>query len=124
MGFTRAANPDDAAHSGVVSVTAETPLGRIRAWIASPVSTVGFAVAVALVIVLAAWAISSVVAGISASRADNRLKSAATVARRLLAERIDAAAGRAADVAGSPTSSGRFSITTVIACGRSLRGAT
>ena len=50
---------------------------------------------------LAAWAISSVVASISASRADNRLNSAATVARGLLAERIDAAAGRAADVAGS-----------------------
>jgi len=87
----------------VVSVTTETPLGRIRAWIASPVSTVGFAVAVALVVMLAAWAISSVVAGISASRVDNRLKSAATVARGLLAERIDAAAGRAADVAGSPS---------------------
>ena len=84
-------------------MTAQTPLGRIRAWIASPVSTVGFALAVALVVLLAGWAISSIVSGISASRTDNRLKSAATIARSMLAERIDAAAGRAADVAGSPS---------------------
>jgi diguanylate cyclase (GGDEF)-like protein len=83
-------------------VIGETPLGRVRAWIASPVSTVGFALAFAAVAVVVAWGISSVAAGVSARHTDNRLKGAAANARTLLAQRIDAAAGRAADVAGSP----------------------
>jgi diguanylate cyclase (GGDEF)-like protein len=80
----------------------QSPLGRVRAWIASPVSTVGFALAFAAVAVVVAWGISSVAAGVSARHTDDRLRSAAANARTLLAERIDAAAGRAADVAGSP----------------------
>ena len=80
----------------------ESPLGRVRAWIASPVSAVGFALAFAAVAVVAAWGISSVVAGVSARHTDNRLKTAAANARTLLGQRLDDAAGRAAAVAGSP----------------------
>ena len=83
-------------------MTGESPLGRIRAWISSPVSAVGFALAVAAIAMVVAWGLSAVVEGVSARSTDSRLKSGATAARALLAERIDAAAGRAADVAGSP----------------------
>ncbi len=80
----------------------ESPLGRIRAWVSSPVSAVGFALAVAAVAMVAAWALSAVAQGISARSTDSRLRTGATTARALLAQRIDEAAGRAADVAGSP----------------------
>lgn len=83
-------------------MTGESPLGRIRAWISSPVSAVGFALALAAIAMVVAWGLSAVAEGISARSTDSRLKSGATAARALLAERIDAAAGRAADVAGSP----------------------
>jgi diguanylate cyclase (GGDEF)-like protein len=63
---------------------------------------VGFALAVAAIAMVVAWGLSAVVEGISARSTDSRLKSGATAARALLAERIDNAAGRAADVAGSP----------------------
>lgn len=81
----------------------ESPLGRVRAWVASPVSAVGFALGAAAVAVVIAWGISSVAAGIAARHTDDRLKTAAANARALLGERVDAAAGRAAAVAGSPT---------------------
>lgn len=80
----------------------ESPLGRIRAWISSPVSAVGFALALAVIAMVVAWAVSAVAQGISARSTDNRLRDGATTAHALLAERIDAAAGRAAAVAGSP----------------------
>src|SRR5215469_16285926 len=84
------------------AVNGESPLGRIRAWISSPVSAVGFALALAVVAMIAAWALSTAAQGISARSTDNRLRDGATTAHTLLAERIDAAAGRAAAVAGSP----------------------
>lgn len=80
----------------------QSPLGRIRAWISSPVSAVGFALALAVVAMIAAWALSTAAQGISARSTDNRLRDGATTAHTLLADRIDAAAGRAAAVAGSP----------------------
>ena len=80
----------------------ESPLGRIRAWISSPVSAVGFALALAVTAMVAAWGLSTVAQGISARSTDGRLRSGATTAHGLLAARIDAAAGRAASVAGSP----------------------
>jgi diguanylate cyclase (GGDEF)-like protein len=48
------------------------------------------------------WALAAVAQGISARSTDNRLRNGATMARALLAQRIDQAAGRAASVAGSP----------------------
>ncbi len=67
-----------------------------------PVGAVGFALAVAAVAMVAAWGISSIAEGFSARSTDSRLRDGATAARSALAERIDAAAGRAADLAGSP----------------------
>jgi len=83
-------------------VKGQSPVGRIRAWASSPVSAVGFALAVAAIAMVAAWALSVVAQGISARSTDSRLRGGATAARALLAERIDQAAGRAASVAGSP----------------------
>ncbi len=80
----------------------ESPLGRIRAWVSSPVSAVGFALAVAAIAMVVAWALSAVAQGISARQTDSRLRNGATTARALLAQRVDEAAGRAAAVAGSP----------------------
>ena len=83
-------------------MSGQSPVGRIRAWVSSPVSAVGFALAVAAIAMVAAWALSTVAQGISARSTDDRLRNGATTARALLAQRIDAAAGRAAAVAGSP----------------------
>ena len=84
-------------------MTGESPLGRIRAWSSLPVSAVGFALAVAAVAIIAGWGASAIAEGFSARSTDSRLRDGATSARSLLAERIDGAAGRAADLAGSPS---------------------
>jgi diguanylate cyclase (GGDEF)-like protein len=83
-------------------VKGESPLGRIRAWVSSPVSAVGFALAAAAIAMVIAWGLSAVAQGISARNTDSRLRNGTTTARALLAQRVDQAAGRAAAVAGSP----------------------